>query len=79
MGIADQHHAHRSRGSANRDVDRVPEFLLARQFTEPAVAAIINNVFSAFTLDPNLQLVIKGAIVIAAVAVDVWFHRCRTS
>jgi ribose transport system permease protein len=44
-----------------------------------AILAIINNVFSALTLDPNLQSVIKGAIVIIAVAVDVWFYRRKSA
>jgi len=44
-----------------------------------AILAIINNVFAALTLDPNLQSVIKGAIVIIAVAVDVWFYRRKSA
>jgi ribose transport system permease protein len=44
-----------------------------------AILAVINNVFSALTLDPNLQSVIKGLIVIVAVAVDVWVIRRRSS
>jgi ABC-type glucose/galactose transport system permease subunit len=30
------------------------------------------------SLDPNLQSVIKGVLVIVAVAVDVWFYRRRS-
>lgn len=40
-----------------------------------AILAVINNVFADLTLDPNLQSVIKGLIVIVAVAVDVWVYR----
>jgi ribose transport system permease protein len=44
-----------------------------------AILAVVNNVFAAETLDPNLQSVIKGLIVIIAVAVDVWGHRRQAS
>ena len=44
-----------------------------------AILAVINNVFADLTLDPNLQLVIKGLIVIVAVAVDVWVYRRQST
>jgi ribose transport system permease protein len=40
-----------------------------------AILAVINNVFADLSLDPNLQSVIKGLIVIVAVAVDVFVYR----
>jgi ribose transport system permease protein len=44
-----------------------------------SILAVINNVFAYLTLDPNLQSVIKGMIVIVAVAVDVWVYRRQSS
>jgi ribose transport system permease protein len=43
-----------------------------------AILAVLNNVFAAKSLDPNLQLVIQGLIVIIAVAAEVWFQRRKT-
>lgn len=36
------------------------------------ILAVINNLFSALTLDPALQNIIKGAIVVVAVGFDRW-------
>jgi ribose transport system permease protein len=44
-----------------------------------AILAIINNVFAAKSIDASLQSVIKGAIVIVAVAIDVFVHRRQSS
>jgi ribose/xylose/arabinose/galactoside ABC-type transport system permease subunit len=40
-----------------------------------AILAVVNNLFSSMNLDPALQLVFKGAIVVVAVAIDVWTRR----
>ena len=40
-----------------------------------AVLAIVNNLFASKNLDPSLQLLFKGAIVIVAVGVDGWIRR----
>jgi ribose transport system permease protein len=44
-----------------------------------AILAIINNVFAAKSIDASLQSVIKGAIVIVAVAIDVFVHRRQST
>jgi len=44
-----------------------------------AILMIINNLFSSLNLEPALQLVFKGTIVVAAVAVDVWSRKRQTS
>lgn len=44
-----------------------------------AILAVLNNVFAAKNIDPNLQSVIQGLIVITAVAVEVYFHRRKTT
>ncbi len=41
------------------------------------ILATINNLFQSLTFDPNLQLVIKGAIVIVAVGIDSWVRARR--
>ncbi|CAB4959595.1 unannotated protein [freshwater metagenome] len=40
-----------------------------------AILAIVNNLFAARNIDPSLQLLFKGVIVIVAVGVDVWTRR----
>ena len=40
-----------------------------------AILAIVNNLFASLNLDPSLQLLFKGVIVIVAVGVDVWTRR----
>lgn len=44
-----------------------------------AILAVVNNLFSSLNLEPALQQIFKGAIVVAAVAVDVWTRRRRAS
>jgi ribose transport system permease protein len=44
-----------------------------------AILAVLNNVFAAKNLEPNLQLVIQGLIVIIAVAAEVWFQGRKTT
>ena len=44
-----------------------------------AILMIVNNVFSSLNLEPALQLVFKGTIVVVAVAVDVWTRRRQTT
>ncbi|MCU1476524.1 MAG: AraH, Ribose/xylose/arabinose/galactoside ABC-type transport system, permease component AraH [Subtercola sp.] len=44
-----------------------------------AILMIVNNVFSSLNLEPALQLVFKGTIVVVAVAVDVWTRRRQSS
>jgi ribose transport system permease protein len=44
-----------------------------------SILAVLTNVFAAKNLDPNLQLVIQGLIVIIAVATEVWFQRRKTT
>jgi ribose transport system permease protein len=44
-----------------------------------AILAVLTNVFAAKNLDPNLQLVIQGLIVIIAVAAEVWFQGRKTT
>lgn len=43
-----------------------------------AILAVVNNLFASLNLDPSLQLLFKGVIVIVAVGADVWTRR-RTS
>lgn len=43
------------------------------------ILAVINNLFSALTLDPALQNIIKGAIVVIAVGFDRWSMVRRSS
>ena len=43
-----------------------------------AILAVLDNVFAAKNIDPNLQSVIQGLIVIIAVAAEVWFQRRKT-
>jgi ribose transport system permease protein len=43
-----------------------------------AIFAILTNTFAARSLEPSLQSVIKGLLVIAVVAADVWFYRRRS-
>ena len=40
-----------------------------------AILAIVNNLFASLNLDPSLQLLFKGVIVIVAVGADVWTRR----
>jgi ribose transport system permease protein len=40
-----------------------------------AILAVVNNLFASRALDPSLQLVFKGLIVVVAVGVDVWSRR----
>jgi ribose transport system permease protein len=44
-----------------------------------AILAVLDNVFAAKNIDPNLQSVIQGLIVIIAVAAEVWFQRRKTT
>jgi len=44
-----------------------------------SILAVLTNVFAAKNLDPNLQLVIQGLIVIIAVATEVWFQHRKTT
>jgi ribose transport system permease protein len=44
-----------------------------------AILMIVNNVFSSLNLEPALQLVFKGTIVVVAVAVDVWTRRRQSN
>ena len=43
------------------------------------ILAVINNLFSALTLDPALQNIIKGSIVVIAVGFDRWSASHRSS
>lgn len=44
-----------------------------------AILMIVNNVFSSLNLEPALQLVFKGTIIVVAVAADVWSRRRSTA
>ncbi len=46
-----------------------------RTFIGIGVLAVVNNLFASMALDPSLQQVFKGVIVIVAVGVDVWSRR----
>jgi ribose transport system permease protein len=43
-----------------------------------AIIAVMNNLFTAKNFSPELQTIFQGAVVIAAVAMDVWILRRRT-
>lgn len=44
-----------------------------------AILAVVNNLFSSLNFEPALQQIFKGAIVVAAVAIDVWTRRRRAA
>lgn len=46
-----------------------------RTFIGIGILAIVNNLFASMALDPSLQLLFKGVIVIVAVGMDVWTRR----
>ena len=42
-----------------------------------AIIAVVNNGLNLLNVNPNYQLIVKGLIIMSAVAFDSYFHRER--